>query len=98
MTRDRQAVGVWIGGEEHMIRSPADPEYTKACAELVDTRLTEVRALSGSIDANRAAILAALSIADELLQARADIERLRRDYAKGALDAAQRLDADLGAA
>jgi len=73
----RQAVTVRIGGEEHTIRANVEPEYTRRCAEWVDRRMMEVRSQLGLIENHRVAILAALSITDELFQARAQIAELR---------------------
>lgn len=95
MTRRRAAVTVRIAGEEHTIRANAEPEYTRRCAELVDQRIQEIRAKSGLIETHKAAILAAMSIADECFQAVAEAERLRADVAGRADDAARVLLAAL---
>ena len=86
---ERTAVTVRIAGEEHAIRSAAPPEYTRRCARLVDERITEIRRRSGLVEGHRAAILAALSIADESFQAQEDLERLRAlvaDRSQGLVD------------
>lgn len=70
----KQSVTVRIAGEEHTIRANAAPEYTRACAEYVDTRINEVRGRGGLIEGHRAAILAALSIVDEYFRAREALE------------------------
>ncbi|UCC27128.1 MAG: cell division protein ZapA [Gemmatimonadales bacterium] len=67
---ERKSVTVRIAGEEHVIRASAPPEYTRACAKLVDDRIMEIRAKAGLLEAHKAAILAALSITDELFQVR----------------------------
>lgn len=74
---DKQSVTVRIAGEEHVIRAAAPPEYTRACARMVDERIQEIRAKAGLLEAHKAAILAALSIADELLQTREALDGLR---------------------
>lgn len=74
---DKQSVTVRIAGEEHVIRASAPPEYTRQCAKLVDDRILEIRSKAGLLEAHRSAILAALSIADELLQAREELLHLR---------------------
>ena len=66
---DRSSVTVRIAGEEHTLRSNAPPEYTRKCAKLVSDRIDEIRARSQRLEPHRAAILAALSIADEYFQA-----------------------------
>ena len=89
---DRTAVTVRIAGEEHAIRSSAPPEYTRRCARLVDERITEIRRRSTLVEGHRAAILAALSITDELYQAREELRRLRDDVAARSQVLAGRLD------
>ena len=56
---DKKSVTVRIAGEEHVIRASAPPEYTRACAQLVDDRIMESRAKAGLLEAHKAAILAA---------------------------------------
>ncbi len=70
MTDDtRESVTVSIAGEEHTIRSSAKPEYTVRCAAYVDRRFHEIKKQVGLIEGHKVAILAALSITDELFQA-----------------------------
>jgi cell division protein ZapA (FtsZ GTPase activity inhibitor) len=82
----KTSVTVRIAGEEHTIRASAEPEYTRRCATMVDDRIHEIRMAAGLIEGHKAAILAALSIADECFQARDDLEKLRADLA-GQVDA-----------
>lgn len=74
--RSRKSVRVEIAGDEYMIRTEADEEYTRQCAALVDERMKAVRealASDGSVGGahKRAGIMAALSIADDLLRYKA---------------------------
>ena len=70
MTDDgRESVTVRIAGEEHTIRSSAKPEYTTRCAAYVDRRFHEIKKQVGLLESHKVAILAALSITDELFQA-----------------------------
>lgn len=78
----KTSVTVRIAGEEHTIRASAEPEYTRRCAMMVDDRIHEIRMAAGLIEGHKAAILAALSIADECFQARDDLEKLRADLAR----------------
>ena len=70
-------VTVRIGGEDHTIRANVEPEYTRKCAEWVNERIGEIKTQLGLIDSHKAAILAALSITDEMFQARAQVEELQ---------------------
>ena len=72
MSAKKHVVKVTIVGEEHLIRSDAPPEHTRAVAEYVDRAIRSITN-SGAIviDPQRAAILAAMKITDELLNERA---------------------------
>ena len=71
MTSRRHVVRVQIMGEEHTIKSDAPPEHARAVAEYVDRT---IRAITNNgtavVEPHRAAILAAMKIADELFSAR----------------------------
>lgn len=95
MTGERASVTVRIAGEEHTIRANAEPAYTKKCAKLVDDRIQEIRSKSGLIESHKAAILAALSIADEYFQATAEVDQARKETASRATNLARRLEAEL---
>ncbi len=70
MTDDkRESVTVRIAGEEHTIRSSAEPEYTERCAAYLDGRFRQIKKQVGVMEPHKVAILAALSITDELFQA-----------------------------
>lgn len=92
----RSAVSVRIAGEEHTIRANADPDYTRACARYVDERISEIRQKGSVIETHKAAILAALSISDELLQARQEVDRLKRETASRTASLIRRLEAEMG--
>jgi cell division protein ZapA len=66
----KTSVRVEILGESYAIRSEAAPEHTRAVAEHLDRAIRQILASGSVIEANRAAILAALQITSELFQAR----------------------------
>ena len=70
MTTTKNAVRVVIGGEEYTVRSELPPEYTREVAAYLDAALKRVRDTLPMVESHKAAILAALSITDELFQAR----------------------------
>jgi len=90
---ETSAVTVRIAGEEHVIRANVEPEHTRRCARFVDQRITEIRERGGLIDASRAAILAALSVTDELFRAKAELERLQTELSARAGELVTRLEA-----
>lgn len=68
MTGRRNVVRVTIMGEEYSIRTDAPPEHTRAVAEHVDRAIRAV--MHGSVvEPQKAAILAALQITNELFEA-----------------------------
>jgi cell division protein ZapA len=90
--RPRHTVSVSIAGERHVLRSDAEPDYTVRCAEHVDAT---IRALSSAqpLEPHRTAILAALSITDELFRAREELQRLQGEIDARAARLASRISA-----
>ena len=66
----KQAVRVRICDEEYTVRSDLDPEYTRQVAAYVDQAIRRVLHAGPMVETHKAAILAALTIADELFDAR----------------------------
>jgi len=62
---------VRIVGEEYTIRSDVPPEVTRAIAAHVDAAIRKVLESPAITDPGKAAILAAMSITDELFRERA---------------------------
>jgi len=71
MTERRSSVKVTIVGQELTIRSDASPEHTREVAAYVDKTIRAVMNSGAVVESNRAAVLAALQITDELFRARA---------------------------
>jgi len=95
VSADKNSVTVRIAGEEHTIRANTEPAYTRKCAELVDERIHQIRVQAGLIEGHKAAILAALSIADECFQAQEELEKVRRELADRAAALARRIQVEL---
>lgn len=72
----RASIKVEIAGEEYALRTNANEAYTRECAALVHDRMEEIRAGTG-LDRQKAAILAALSLSDDVLQQRARVEGVK---------------------
>ena len=66
----KTVVKVTIGSDEYTLRSDRPPEYTRAVAEHVDQALRDVLSVGAIVEHQKAAILAALAITDELFQSR----------------------------
>ena len=74
----RTTVRVKIAGEEYTLRTDADEAYTRRCAAFVDERMRAIGGESG-LGAKKTAIMAALSLSDDLLQQQ---ERFRNQAQK----------------
>ena len=61
---------VEILGERYTIRGEAEPGYIAEVGLMVDERMRELQAGSPHLSRSRLAVLAAINIADELLQER----------------------------
>ena len=67
-----------IAGKEYTLTSSDAPEHVRRVAVYLDRKLAET-ASSGFLNRESAAVIAGLSIADELLTAQDDNTRLRRE-------------------
>jgi cell division protein ZapA len=76
LTSKKNVVRVTILGDEYSIRSDQSTERTQAVAEHVDNVIKQTMKAGNIVDAQKAAILAALSITDELFDAREGGEEL----------------------
>ncbi|MEO7456629.1 MAG: cell division protein ZapA [Gemmatimonadaceae bacterium] len=70
MSGKKTSVKVEILGESYVLRTEAAPEHTRAVAEYLDRSIRQILSGGSVIEANRAAILAALQITSELFEAR----------------------------
>jgi cell division protein ZapA len=95
---ERNVVTVEIAGEQYNIRAQASPEYTKECAAYVDRTLSEIMRQGSLIQAHKAAILAALALADELLQTRRELDSLRSELSRRAGGLSEQIEDTLSAA
>ena len=66
---------VTIFGERYNIKSQADPEYTASVAEHLDRTMMLIKSQSGMQDPLKIAILASMSITDDLFQTREKVEQ-----------------------
>jgi cell division protein ZapA (FtsZ GTPase activity inhibitor) len=82
MPDERTVTTVVIAGEEYTIRSEASREYTLACARHVNETIDEIMSRGALVEAHKAAILAAMALADQLFQARDEGEAVRAAIAR----------------
>ena len=67
--RDTESTPVTIYGRTYQLRGSGDPDYLARLADMVDTTMKQVAQSTGTADTLKVAILAALNIADERVQA-----------------------------
>lgn len=82
----RAVVKVRIMGDEYTLRTEASPEHTKAVAEHVDRTIRAILAGSTTMETQKAAILAALQITDDLFRERGAMEAITSDMRQLAAD------------
>ncbi|MBA3918067.1 MAG: hypothetical protein C0516_05715 [Gemmatimonas sp.] len=86
MIDGRTVVKVRIMGDEYTLRTEASAEHTKAVAEHVDRTIRAVMSGSSTVETQKAAILAALQITDDLFRERGALEALTDDMRQLAAD------------
>jgi len=91
---DAQAgvVHVTIYDREYVLRTSGNPERLQNLCTDLDKRMREVAQASGSVDTLKVAILAALSIGDELLRAREEIRRTDESLSRRSKECVSMLD------
>ncbi len=61
-----ERVQVEIYGQVYSIKGAGDPDHIRQLAAYVDTKMKDIEKGTGTVDPHRVAILAALTIAEEL--------------------------------
>jgi cell division protein ZapA len=72
-------VKITLGGQKLSLRTDAKPRYIKELADYVNAKIEQARAPGKIATTQSLALLAAMTIADELFQAREDKDRLERE-------------------
>jgi len=86
MMDQRTVVKVRIMGEEYTLRTEASPEHTKAVADHVDRTIRSILNGSSTMETQKAAILAALQITDDLFRERMALEGVTGEMRQLAAD------------
>ena len=79
MTARKNVVNLTIQGAEYTLRTESSPEHVRAVAAYVDQVINETMEAGARIEHQKAAILAALRIAGELFEARAQADSVAGD-------------------
>lgn len=91
-TKTTTATEVEIFGSSYSVRGDKDPEHLRKLAEIVDSRMREIAKQVSTVDSAKIAILAALNIADDLLQCRKQQEGERVGIEERVTELAGELD------
>jgi cell division protein ZapA len=83
---------VVIYNQTYTLRSEHDVDYIQQLADHVNQRMSEIASATMTVDSLRVAILAALQIADELYQARREIQETEEEIAERSTKYADLLD------
>jgi len=75
---------VQILGRSYRLRGDGDPAYLAELAELVDGKMREVEAATGTVDTLKVAILASLNLADDYRKASRGVPASRRSRTRDA--------------
>ena len=70
---------VEIFGSVYHVRGEKEPEHLHSLAEMVDRKMREIGQHVSTVNTSKIAILAALNLADELVQCRTEQEGERSD-------------------
>ena len=74
----KRSVTVEVAGQKLTLKTEADEAYVKSLARLVTEKIDEAKASSRSVSTQALAVLAALNLADELLQTKRGTSELKR--------------------
>ncbi len=86
------SVRVKIYDKEYVFLTTGDPErFLNICLNL-DKRMREVADASGSVDTLKVAILAALSLADDLARVREELKKMDESLSRRSLECVSMLD------
>lgn len=88
---------VEIFGQEYKIKGVGNPQYIHKIAGYVDKKMREIAHSSGIMSQSRIAILAALNIADELYQERAERDNIQAELEGKAARLGELLDTEISA-
>lgn len=85
-------VRVKIYDREYALRTTGNPERLRALSDSLDKKMRDVAAQSGTADTLKVAVLAALSLEDDLLRVSDELRRLDESVAQRSLACGSLLD------
>ena len=85
-------VTVKIYDREYVLRTSGDPERLRSLCACLDRRMRELAATSGSADTLKVAVLAALSITEDLVRAQDALREMDKSVSSRSLACVTMLD------
>ena len=92
---DSALVPVVIFGQTYNVRAEEEFEYVEELAQFVDTKMREIADVTGTREASKIAILAALNVADELRKLQASVQEDEERVTKAASEMIEELTESL---
>jgi cell division protein ZapA len=92
MSDPQTAVFVKIYDREYTLRTSGDAERLRSLCACLDKRMREMASSSGSVDTLRVAVLAALSLTDDLFRAREALQKIDEVISRRSLACVSMLD------
>lgn len=77
---EKQKTTVRVAGRDYTLVSSDGPAHVSRVAACVDRKISEI-SLSARLPVDKAAVLAALNVTDELMKSQEENSRLRRELA-----------------
>jgi cell division protein ZapA len=90
--QEPSSVRAKIYDREYVLRTIGDPERLHALCATLDKRMREIAASGGAVDTLKVAVLAALSLADDLYRVREDLRKLDDSVSRRSLACVSLLD------
>lgn len=76
-TTSSETVSVEIRGQKLNVRSNHDPDFVRQLASHIDHKVADIQENAPTVPLSKLLILASMTVAEELFEARAELEQLR---------------------
>ena len=76
-TTSSETVSVEIRGQKLNVRSDHDPDFVRQLASHIDQKVAEIQENAPTVPLSKLLMLASMTVAEELFEARAELEDLR---------------------
>jgi cell division protein ZapA len=86
------SIRVRIYDREYVLRTSGDAERLKALCVNLDKKMREIATSTGAVDTSRVAVLAALSVADDMQRVKDELMKLDESIGRRALACVSMLD------